>query len=528
MSFPVSPVAVVKGSQVQILSSRHMRALEHTTPRPSGRYAGTCQSRGELAAGASRGHGDVSGGAPNRNRSGAMTHVTPYTLESFAATAQREDQQGRTIGRRDADVRAANRALSNRRKKYTTDLAALAADDPSRSNIRGVYRSERDDLRKRRDHAVRVFLDRTLADFETRFTSDEPFYELVLGPTMAGKPTYQMTDEPSVRFAARDAARCVRELADAEVPSRNSVVRALKTALGKSYLHAIVKLDISSFFESIPHRELLRRASALDSITTELLQRLLNEYSDIAGVSEGLPRGVGLSSQLAELYLADLDLFLMGQPGVLFYARYVDDVVLVLDSDHSRQALTHTVEQQLALLKLQLNDAKVSNFVTDNKGNYPPGQSVEYLGYSFTRTSGRLVTGLTSKRRARRADRLELSFEAWLGKLPNPIWPNHGANGLLIDRVRFLAGNTRLVNSKSNVAIGLYFSNSALDPDSQELKDLDSQLGDLMLKYGAKMTAQMRERMEEISFTLWFEKKTFIRFKAARVKQIVKVWEAGA
>lgn len=456
-----------------------------------------------------------------------MTHITPYTLESFTATAHREDQQGRTIGRRDADVRAANQALSKRRRKYTMDIAALAPDNPSRLQFREIYRLERNDLRKQRDNAVRVFLERTLEDFETRFVRDAPFYELVPGPIVAGKPTYQMSDEPSVRFAARDAARCVRALADTEVPSRNSVVRALKTALGKSYLHAVVKLDISSFFESIPHPELLLRARALDSITAELLRRLLDEYSEVAGVSEGLPRGVGLSSQLAELYLADLDLFLMGQSGVLFYARYVDDVVLVLDSDESRRALTDTVRRELASLKLKLNDAKVSNFITDNRGNYPPGQSVEYLGYSFARMSGQLVTGLTSKRRARRADRLDRAFAAWVATLPNPIWPNHGANGLLVDRVRFLAGNTRLVNSKSNVAIGLYFSNSALDPDSQELKDLDLQFRDLKVKHGAKMTIKMRERLDEISFKLWFEQKKFVRFKPARVQQIVKVWEAG-
>src|SRR5690606_17200506 len=107
------------------------------------------------------------------------------------------------------------------------------------------------------------------------------------------------------------------------------------------------------------------------------------------------------------------------------------------------------------------------------------------------------------------------------------VWPNHGHNGLLLDRVRYLAGNTKLLNSKSNVAIGLYFSNSALDPDALELTELDASLNAFCERHASKMPTELRERLEAISFVDMFASRQCLRFRQKRIEQIVRIWKGA-
>ena len=44
----------------------------------------------------------------------------------------------------------------------------------------------------------------------------------------------------------------------------------------------------------------------------------------------GVPRGIGISSLLSEIYMRDLDDCIKKRPEVIFYARYVDDIFILL------------------------------------------------------------------------------------------------------------------------------------------------------------------------------------------------------
>lgn len=456
-----------------------------------------------------------------------MAHHTPYTAKSFVSIAERDDRRGRAIGRLDASVSLAIQRLKKRRKQYLKAVDGLAAADPVRVQLRTDYRIDRDQLRRDRDEAVLSFVESVLEQLEEKLTSPPFVYGLHAGPVVGGKQTFDIERSAVVRFAVKEAALRLRVLADAEPPSRNSTIRALKNALKKPYAHTVLKIDIGSFFESIPHDKLLEKIARLDGVSFELVESLLGEFKAITGEAKGVPRGVGLSSQLAEVYLAGLDVALVGQPGVLFYSRYVDDIVVVCESDAVRDQVNDQLDDHLSTLGLSKNSGKTKSVSADKKGDYPGDETIEYLGYSFRRSGGSLTTGLTDKRRSRRRARLALAFEHWDKTLPNAKWPNHGINGLLVDRVRFLAGNTRLANAKSNVAVGMFFSNSALDADSVELSQLDDDLDELIAEHGSKMPGKLRRRLEDISFAEWFRQKKFLRFKQTRMKQIVAVWEAG-
>ncbi|MGO1531807.1 MAG: antiviral reverse transcriptase Drt3a [Micrococcaceae bacterium] len=456
----------------------------------------------------------------------------PYTLRSFIELAESENRRGRDISRIDPHVRRVTRALRERRERFLEEITRLE-DKQARDDARKNYSEDRQELRKERDEAVEAAMQKALLEFEERLSADEFTFALREGPRVGPKQrrTYRIAPETYIAYPAKQAADAVKRAARLDAPSRNSIVRALQAALGKGYLHAIYKVDVKEFFESIPHSVLTERLAIyadLDRVTIQLVNRLLSEYEALQGSNIGLPRGVGLSSHLAELYLSRFDSKLKTHPGVLFYARYVDDVIMVLESENHLIEVKNAVVTELNELQLALNEEKTMDFVTSESGDYPSNTELEYLGYRFCRAGGSLTTGLTTKRKARRVLRLEKALQVWLDTSPNPASPNDGHNGLLLDRVRYLAGNTKLLNSKSNVAIGLYFSNSALAPDADELSELDEILQTFLESNASKMPKKMNDRMAQISFVEMFANHTFLRFRQKRIEQIVSIWKGRA
>lgn len=456
--------------------------------------------------------------------------AVPYTLQSFTELAERENRRGKDISRLDPAVRRATQAMRSARGRFLASVASHGAEDPARAVLRAEYRAVRQELRKSRDESVEFALRAALTLFEEKLTGRQFTFGLAPGPLVGGKATYQIGSALEVVYPAKQASESLRSAAHFDTSSRNSVVRALKSALDKSYEHAVMKLDIEAFFESVPHSLLLdrlARCSNLDSVSIDLTKQLLSEFEAATGAKTGLPRGVGMSSHLAELYMSDFDSTVKTHPGVLFYARYVDDVVIVTESERALSRVKESVLAALSDLGLKPSTTKTHDLVADANGNYPAGRTVEYLGYKFARIDGKLSTGLTDKRKARRVHRLEHTLQSWLDTAPNAVWPNHAHNGLLLDRLRYLAGNTKLLNSKSNVAIGLFFSNSALDQSAQELADLDAIIEAFRVQHASKMPERMRSRLAAISFVEMFKSRPFLRFSQKRVEQIVGLWEGS-
>jgi len=452
----------------------------------------------------------------------------PYTLRSFIELAERESRRGNDISRLDPDVRKATRSLQRRRELFLATISKYERDDPARESIRMEYKEAREKLRQDRNAAVESALDQAVTSFEEKLDTGVFSFALRAGPVAGTKQTYCIDPALEILFPAKQAAEAIKSAASIDAPNRNSIVRALKETLNKGYDHAIYKMDVQNFFESIPHSTLidhLARPMALDSVSAQLARQLLSEYEAITGNEMGLPRGVGLSSQLAELYMRDFDLKVRMHPGVLFYARYVDDVIVVLENDQVLEAVKLVVDDQLQNLSLKIKNEKTHDVKADGKGNYDAADQVEYLGYRFVRIQNKLVTGLTDNRKLRREERLRLTLERWSSTDPNGTSPNYGNDGMLVDRVRYLASNTKLLNSKSSVAIGLFHSNSALDESASELVELDAILETFLAENHSNMTEDVRKRLESISFVKMFSSRPFLRLRQKRIEQIVRIWK---
>lgn len=115
--------------------------------------------------------------------------------------------------------------------------------------------------------------------------------------------------------------------------NRRHILANIKTFLNSKIPVYIIRTDIDSFFESIPQdklKNLVLQESLLSPKSRSFVKGILNEYerikSEDASLASlpkgcGVPRGVGISSYLSEIYLRGLDRELSSRREVLYYAR---------------------------------------------------------------------------------------------------------------------------------------------------------------------------------------------------------------
>jgi RNA-directed DNA polymerase len=142
----------------------------------------------------------------------------------------------------------------------------------------------------------------------------------------------------------------------------------------------VIDLDLRAYFDNVRHDQLLAKVARRiqDATLTRLLKQMLKSTG-----KKGVPQG-GVN-----LYLNEVDRMLekaiaitrFGQYTRVQYARFADDMVLLIDS-HPRQdwlveAVARRVREELAKLKVEIHEEK-SRMVDLSKG-----ESFCFLGFEF-------------------------------------------------------------------------------------------------------------------------------------------------
>lgn len=172
-------------------------------------------------------------------------------------------------------------------------------------------------------------------------------------------------------------------LTKARVASRAETISALKSICSEGLPMTIIRLDIKKFYQSVDTEKVLDCATSGTKTTYALrrnLQHFLNWSQD--NVS-GIPTGVSLSSSLAEYYLMErLDARAISLPGVHFYRRYVDDIIMVCSS--RRHSADYIKDLETLLPKeLEFNSAADKRDVLEIHTPEQHGR-FNYLGYNFS------------------------------------------------------------------------------------------------------------------------------------------------
>ncbi|MCE5175506.1 MAG: antiviral reverse transcriptase Drt3a [Bacteroidales bacterium] len=367
-----------------------------------------------------------------------------------------------------------------------------------------------------------------------------------------GKPVYQLGDSLEVFYAIKQLQYNIRKTFKVKQADRYSILKQIKLLLSDNFPKYIIRTDIKSFYESIPQVELLEKVeqnTLLNYQSKKFIAEIIEEYEAKKNLREfevkkGVPRGIGISAYLVELYMRDIDSKIKSLEHVTFYARYVDDIFIIITPNTKSSSTNYFEEVNKIITSARLELKPVTDPKTQlvDMLNKVDGfnSSINYLGYRFN-TLGikakedfidyRLSVNLSENKIDKYKSRIKLSFDTYNNESK---YDERKARKILFDCLRMLTGNTNLINSKKGVKIGVYFSNSLLDKEKNGLKDLKS-LDDFLTKmvhsnlvpYSElpinieKLKSQIKQ---SFSFQKGFEDKRFHKFKIKEMNILKRIW----
>lgn len=268
--------------------------------------------------------------------------------------------------------------------------------------------------------------------------------------------------------------------------SRNDIVRQIYYLLADGFPKIVIRTDISSFYESIPQTKLFEKIDnniLLSPQSKKLIRKVFYEFENKKDTSKiplgtGIPRGIGISAYLSELFMRDIDNEIKNIQDLTYYARYVDDIIMVFTpktvsskGDYLSKVRKIITENQLELNEGQ-NGKEIKTFTFELFDNSPFDKSLTFLGYKFllkniesTDKYGKksyaysLQIELSDNKVKKYKERLIKAVETYNTTASRN---EKAARKILFDRLKFLTGNFHLLHSKKSIKSGIYYSNALL------------------------------------------------------------------
>jgi RNA-directed DNA polymerase len=173
--------------------------------------------------------------------------------------------------------------------------------------------------------------------------------------------------------------------------SAHTAIQRVKEAIlqGKTY---VIDFDLRSYFDTVRHHIVLEKVAR--RVNDDAVLGLLKLLLDASG-KQGVPQGGVISPLLSNLYLNEVDQMLERAKAVTLrerwtaieYARFADDLVILVDSHPRQQWLRQAVEkrlrEELAKLQVEVNEEKSRTV------DLQRGESFGFLGFEFRRIRSR-------------------------------------------------------------------------------------------------------------------------------------------
>lgn len=186
--------------------------------------------------------------------------------------------------------------------------------------------------------------------------------------------------------------------------------------------------DIKSFFGSTRHdvAKAAIRKRIRDDWACQLVEQIIDSFPGDTGI--GLGSDVAQYIELA--VLDDLDHFIKEQLRVRFYARYMDDFIIITDGKEHAVEYRRAIEQELNKIHLQLHPRKCRVV--------PVSRGFKWLGFRIrVKQSGKILVTLSKDKiyhERRKLKKMVKLIKA--GKLPRDTaevslrcWAAHAAHG---------------------------------------------------------------------------------------------------
>lgn len=335
---------------------------------------------------------------------------------------------------------------------------------------------------------------------------------------------------------------------------RSVTVSQIKTLLTEGCPFFILKLDIKSFFESIDREQLIEELCSEMLISTEtqwLLKKLDAKFT--AQNVPGLPRGLSMSTTLSEIALSDFDASVRSMPGVYYYSRYVDDI-LIFCFKNEKKIKKDTEILLKNLRNLNLNKEKTNEYgiqckckrscvcATDHckcrakcKCSEKDGkeESLQYLGYKFIfkntpngKKPKNVEIDIADKKIKKIKTRIARSLKGY--KIS-------GNYQITQQRLKFLTGNYPIYRGRSDAGLkgGIYYNypmltkyDGLMELDKFKRNITQSMKNPIGRAMRLSLTKEQLDWVSNISFVYGYNQKVFHKFNRKEMYEIKRCFES--
>lgn len=318
----------------------------------------------------------------------------------------------------------------------------------------------------------------------------------------------------------RHGCRMLRRKRGVRSLNRKQIATQIVKILEADVSHQILRTDISDFFGSILAYDALSLESVQACFPAVEYDWCLKMLSADPYSGKKLPRGLSISGELAEHFMAAFDRRVISHEGVVFYGRFVDDIVIVTASDDLNE-LQAAISNYLPAC-LSFNQKKTQTCRWGS--NCEAAKGFDYLGFSFCRTQSierkkrsHVLVGIATSKMLRYKKRVDLAFNDFIG---------NSDFRLLQDRIRYLTGGCSVYSSfqRRRITLGLPASHRDITDDTA-LQALDAYLGKCIRnasRAGVRscLTKSQKACLRRLSFTASFSKNIRHRFTGKRLWEI--------
>ncbi|MDR0602951.1 MAG: RNA-directed DNA polymerase [Bacteroidales bacterium] len=359
--------------------------------------------------------------------------------------------------------------------------------------------------------------------------------------------TIQKTEEAF--FAIKQLQYNIRKTFKVKQSSRHLILSQIKLLLNDSSPKYVIRTDITKFFESIPQDRLFKKINnntLLSIQSKKFIQQILDDYNNKKDTikfesDKGVPRGIGISSYLSELYMKDIDNQICNLQDVIYYARYVDDIFIIISPSLPKEEINNyfgkvqkIIENDELTLHMEGDKCDLLDLFVPNVDE----TIITYLGYAIhIKRQGNKTTaqfGLSDSKKEKFQKRITKCIEHFNNT--NKYGIKQAKRNLLLS-LRFLCSNTKLNQAKSRVKIGIFYSNDLLDKDYfAEIYEIDDYLNTqqislydkLFSDVAVKQSSEYRIKnliISNVNFKKGFTEKTHCTFSKDDLKTIKRILE---
>lgn len=351
-----------------------------------------------------------------------------------------------------------------------------------------------------------------------------------------GKSVFHVQNLEQI-LALRHVSSKIRQITGMKPSDRNFIVECLKSMCQEAVPFYVHRFDIKSFYESVLVEPILKEINndiALSGQTYRILESLFTKLK--RNGTEGLPRGLPISATLSEYIMRHFDDAAERLNFVWFYARFVDDIIIITEPTISRE-LVYSEIQGMLPKGLRFNEKYRALYFSPfdkNTSKSNVENEFDFLGYNYkvspikqknSEKIREVYVDLSTKKINKIKTRLALSFIQFK---KDSNYDN------LIGRVRLLTSNFSYIDKKTSIlrTSGIYYSYPLVDlRNSNGIAMLDRFLMNIILNESPRnrlrpsLTAKQKREILRLRFEIGYKNRRFFHFSYRELSKLVECWK---